>query len=31
MAIWQNLGAPTAPTEADMLAAPTATVSPLGR
>jgi type IV pilus assembly protein PilA len=31
MAIWQNAGAPTAPTEADMLAAPTATIAPLGR
>ena len=31
MALWQNTGASTAPTEADMLAAPTATISPLGR
>jgi prepilin-type N-terminal cleavage/methylation domain-containing protein len=31
MAIWQNIGASTAPTEADMAAAPTATIMPLGR
>jgi hypothetical protein len=31
MAIRQNTGASTAPTEADMLAAPTATIGPLGR
>lgn len=31
LTIWQNTGAPTAPSEAEMAAAPTATVAPLGR
>ena len=31
LAIWQNTGAPVAPTEVEMLAPPTGTVMPLGR